>query len=279
MIIWLASYPKSGNTWVRSFISAYYYSEDGKFDFNLLSKIKQFPSNDFFDKKMLSVEEAANNWIKAQRKIIDLKKVHFLKTHNVYGAYKGNMFTTPELSLGAIYIIRDPRNVITSLMNHFSINENNAIQMISNAYRNLRDENDDDNYANYSFISSWNNNYNSWKLSKQLDVLFVKYEELENNTIFTFKKIVSFINKLTGEKKDIDIKKLKTSIETTAFDVLKEREEKEGFSEAIFSKKDKNKRTFFYLGSKNNYKFLLKKKTSNYIEKIFYKEMKELGYL
>ena len=39
MIIWLASYPKSGNTWVRSFLSAYYYAPDGKFTFELLSTV------------------------------------------------------------------------------------------------------------------------------------------------------------------------------------------------------------------------------------------------
>ena len=44
MIIWLASYPKSGNTWVRSMISALMYSNNGLFNFNLLNHIKQFPS-------------------------------------------------------------------------------------------------------------------------------------------------------------------------------------------------------------------------------------------
>ncbi len=43
MIIWIASYPKSGNTWVRSIISSLIYSNDGNFDFDLLKKIQQFP--------------------------------------------------------------------------------------------------------------------------------------------------------------------------------------------------------------------------------------------
>ena len=50
MIIWIGSYPKSGNTYIRSFLSAYYFSEDGKFNFNLLENIKQFPNTEFFDK-------------------------------------------------------------------------------------------------------------------------------------------------------------------------------------------------------------------------------------
>ena len=49
MIFWIASYPKSGNTWLRTLISAYYYSEDGNFEDILLKKIGQFPVREFFD--------------------------------------------------------------------------------------------------------------------------------------------------------------------------------------------------------------------------------------
>ena len=48
MIIWLASYPKSGNTWLRALLSSYYYSNNGIFQFDLLKKINQFPENFFF---------------------------------------------------------------------------------------------------------------------------------------------------------------------------------------------------------------------------------------
>ena len=68
MIIWIASYPKSGNTWVRAFLSAYYYSHDGIFNFELLKKIKQFPSKDFLKKRLNSVDEASDNWLIAQKK-------------------------------------------------------------------------------------------------------------------------------------------------------------------------------------------------------------------
>ena len=54
MIIWLASYPKSGNTWVRSFLSAYYFSENGIFNSDLLKNIKQYPSSDFSIKKSIN---------------------------------------------------------------------------------------------------------------------------------------------------------------------------------------------------------------------------------
>ena len=279
MIIWLASYPKSGNTWVRSFLSAYYYSSDGKFTFELLKKIKQFPSKEFFDRKLLSVDEASQNWLIAQKKIKDKKKICFLKTHNVNGAFKGNSFTSSEFTAGAIYITRDPRNVLTSMMNHYSLNESDALKMINSIYRNLKDENDENNYASYSFISSWSNNYNSWKISKNFNILLIKYEDLENDTYNTFSKIVNFTNNIIKKEKNIDENKFKLAIETTNFEVLQKKEEYEGFDEAVYSTKEGKMKPFFNLGRKNNYKNLLKPETSKVIEGLFEKEMKELGYL
>ena len=107
MIIWLASYPKSGNTYVRAFLSAYYYSENGEFDFSLLSNIKQFPDKEFFDKDIKSIEQASTEWENAQGRIIQNKKIKFLKTHSCLGAYNNRPFTTSKQTLGGIYIVRE----------------------------------------------------------------------------------------------------------------------------------------------------------------------------
>ena len=119
MIIWIASYPKSGNTYLRSFISSYYFSKKGKFDFDLLLNILQFPSVKFVKKKIKSESEASQNWIYNQQNFFSGDKIHFLKTHSSLNQYKGNSFTTKNLSLGAIYIVRDPRNIITSMTHHY----------------------------------------------------------------------------------------------------------------------------------------------------------------
>ena len=75
MIIWLASYPKSGNTWLRSIISSLLYSDDGNFKFEQLKKIQQFPEKKFFKdfvKDFNNFNEIKENWILAQE-IINLK--------------------------------------------------------------------------------------------------------------------------------------------------------------------------------------------------------------
>mgnify|MGYP003689384187 FL=1 len=117
MIIWIASYPKSGNTWVRSFLSAYYFSKDGKFNVNDLNKIEDYPNKQFFDQQVKD-GEIHKHWEESQKKIFESKKVKFLKTHNSLIKAFGYDFTQPKYTLGVIYIIRDPRNVITSVKNH-----------------------------------------------------------------------------------------------------------------------------------------------------------------
>ena len=71
MIIWIASYPKSGNTYLRSFLASYYFSKKGKFDFNLLMNITQFPSIRFSQKDFLS--------FKMQQKLDTNQKFFFEK--------------------------------------------------------------------------------------------------------------------------------------------------------------------------------------------------------
>ena len=86
MIIWIASYPKSGNTWLRSLISSYYYSEKGHFNQNFLPNISQFPQEKYFksfnyDPRV--VTDTVKFWISAQEIINKDKKFKFFKTHNI----------------------------------------------------------------------------------------------------------------------------------------------------------------------------------------------------
>ena len=68
MIIWIASYPKSGNTWIRSFLAAYYFCKDGTFDINNLIKIEDYPNKQFF-KEQVKEGEIHKHWDESQKKI------------------------------------------------------------------------------------------------------------------------------------------------------------------------------------------------------------------
>ena len=281
MIIWLASYPKSGNTYVRAFLSAYYFSKDGQFDFNQISNIRQFPDKEFLNQKTESVLEASKQWMPSQRKIIANKKIKFLKTHSCLGNYKGNTFTSNETSLGAIYIIRDPRNVFTSLKNHFSYDNEKALQMILDKKNVLMSK----GYESFSYIGSWASNYLSWLNYKNFRRLFIKYEDLLENKYETFRDIIVFSNTLMNRSEGVDKSKLQIAIETTNFDVLKNKEVKETFNSSDIGFKNwrnlhsENKNLFFNLGPENKWEKNLDKKIKEDIEINFNEEMKNLKYL
>ena len=283
MIIWLASYPKSGNTYVRAFLSAYYFSDNGQFDFSQISNIDQFPHEKFFNQKVNNFDEASKLWVPIQKKINQDKKIRFFKTHSFLGNYKGNEFTSPETTLGAIYIIRDPRNVFTSIKNHYSLDNEKALKMITDKTRSLMSNNG--SHASLTYISSWAENYLSWFKNNKFRRLFIKYEDLIGNRYETFRDLIVFTNTLMNNVEGVNKLKLQKAIETTNFNVLKKKEMSENFDNSDSNFKNwrkfhsENKNLFFNLGPENDWKKILEKEFAEKIETSFEKEMKELKYL
>ena len=254
MIIWIASYPKSGNTWVRSFITAYYFCKNGIFDINKLNLIQDYPNKQFF-KKTVKKGEIHKHWNSSQKDICNEKKVKFLKTHNSLITAFGNDFTKPEYSLGVIHVIRDPRNIITSLKNHYDFeNYERALKFMQDENKILEDYPHLKNYAKTNIINSWRINYQSWMGNKNFRRFTIRYEDMIKDPQQTFKKLVVFINTLMRFKDKIDPKKLSNAIETTNFKSLQDIENKGKFSENVYSLKDNKKIKFFYQGPENDWK-------------------------
>jgi len=279
MIIWLASYPKSGNTLLRSILSSYFYSKDGEFSFNNLSYISQFPLTSQFMSAGINIdndEEIFKNFINVQNFLNQEKgKVKFLKTHSSLCKMYGSNFTDFNNTLGVIYIVRDPRNVVTSLAHHNDLSIDKAADtMIDNSkflvksVKNCR-----------VFLGSWNSNYTSWKnLQIKNRYLLIKYEDLINKKKTTMLKILKFLDQL-GMKSQLDIVKLNKAIKSTDFKKVKNLEENETFFEGVLDAKTGKRKTFFNLGPGNDWRRLLDDKIQIKLEKAFEKEMIELGYL
>tara|TARA_Y100000816_G_C26068158_1_gene561500 strand:- start:134 stop:982 length:849 start_codon:yes stop_codon:yes gene_type:complete len=281
MIFWIASYPKSGNTWLRTLISSYYYSNDGFYTQELIKQIGQFPEKKYFESfeyDPKSVIGTSNFWIKAQEKINRDKKLRFFKTHNVFGKINNNPFTSKENSIGCIYIVRDPRNVITSLSNHYELDYEKSLEWMTNHKKYIYDNRGENDYGNFQFISSWSNNYKSWKIQRDVPIKIVRYEDLLEKTYEVTKDIIGFINKTSKIHVKIDIKKLKNSVNSTLFVKLKKLEKNNGFSEAIFSKKKNKMIPFFNLGPDNNWEKILNKSFADKLCNIFAEDLLELGY-
>ena len=275
MIIWLASYPKSGNTFVRSLLSSYFFSEEGYFDFNYLKSIKQFPSKQLFKKIGITTnneDEILKNYNHAQEYINKRAPLILLKTHSSLFEINKTKFTNLDNSLGVIYIVRDPRNVVTSFSNHFNLDINeSAKRIISNSVLG-----ESTNEKVITYVLSWKYHYESWKLfKKEKKYLLVEYEKLIKNPREILTKMLNFIFRLSNNNSKIDYKKIDNVISSTTFEKLKDLEKKDNFDEKPKSMKS----SFFKLGEKNKWQNLLDQDVEKMITNEFKKEMKELGYM
>ena len=282
MIIWVASYPKSGNTWLRALLSSYFYSHDGNYNENLLKEIDQFPVRKYFEKFDYDkniVADTTKFWIKAQDIINSDNKIKFFKTHNVFGKVNNFDFTNTKNSIGAVYIVRDPRNVITSIKNHYELDDETAFKWMTDENNYIYDIErvKQVGYGDFQFISSWDLNYKSWKIQKKIPIKFIRYEDLTNQTYAVFLELVEFIYKVTNNSEIIDKTKLKNALNSTTFEKLKRREKEHGFSEAVsFTSNEKAK--FFNLGPKNNWKEMLNKNLEKQISELYKSDLEELSY-
>ena len=279
MILWLASYPKSGNTLLRSFLSTYFFSKDGNFNFDLLRNIKQYPNNKLFLELGVDISnrhEIAKNHLNAQKLINQNKKsFQFWKTHSSFVKMDGYSFTDLNNTLGVIYIVRDPRDVVISYSHHNNQTIEQTLKMINQNYilgAEIKD-------SIPVYLGSWSYNYNSWKVFKNINkYLLIKYEELILNDEKYFEKILLFIKNISKMDFDISEKKIKKVLEEIKFEKLKKLEKEKGFHE---SKKDDKGNTinFFRSGKTKQWKNNLDLKTKNMIEEVCQKEMEELGYI
>ena len=283
MIIWLASYPKSGNTWLRFIILSLLFGNKTEINLDHLKSIEQFPSKSQFtglELDITNLREVAKNWITVQKKINLSKKVRFYKTHNTLCQIDKNRFTDQQNTLGAIYIVRDPRNVITSVKNHFNHNsyeetknfifDEKRVVLLSRPKINRGD------YSLPQIIGSWQTHYKTWKIMNK-NFLLIKYENLINTPNSEFKKIANYLERLFKTK--FTNEQIERAINSSSFDKLQKMEEKKGFIESVENKQTGEKNKFFYLGPKNDWTKILDKEIADEISSRFEPEMKELGYL
>ena len=180
-----------------------------------------------------------------------------------------------------MHIIRDPRNVISSILYHFSKkNYSEAKEFLFDENKalgkkfNLEDPNANRNI--FTVISSWKNHYNSWKQFKK-NYLLIKYEDLILDPHKEFNKLAEYLSKLLNL--EFDASKVNLAVKSNSFENLKKLEKENGFVEAINDKETGKKKQFFNLGPENDWKKLLDTKLKDDIEKEFETEMRELGYI
>ena len=276
-IFWIASYPKSGNTWMRLILkNIFFKTKSGEelkgldyFPYFEVAKnyefIKEINTNDF--NKLNQMQVLAKYRIIAQENVvINGGNFGFFKTHSANLKIRNIPYTNEETTLGFFYLIRDPREIAVSYANHQNINIDEAIDIMVN-------------HKAISFgldsipmhQSRWDQNILSWSKIKAPN-LFIKYEDMLENYEDVIYKVLNFFEKnfnFNFQDKNNIVSLILTN---TNFNKLKEIENKKKFKEQLSN-------NFFRSGKKDSWKVALSNTQIRRIEKEFNKTMKFYGYL
>ena len=272
MILWLASYPKSGNTFVRALLSNYLNNEN-KDVFTKMRGIQSFPKKKSFegivDNDLIKKDkyQLFKYFLSAQKKINENKKLNLVKTHNFLGSINGNDFTNKENTAGAVHIVRDPRSIAVSYAYHADISFEKSVDLL---LMEKRFGLNDGGYPEARM--SWKIHFRSW-LGCSFPKLLIRYEDLNEYTFNTFKKILIFMNQFLRNKIEITDEKINKTVEICSFVNLSKLENKIGFEEK--EKKEK----FFRKGENKEWEKVLSADLIKKIENNFLDELKELNYV
>jgi len=234
-LVWLASYPKSGNTWVRLFLTAYNHPERQELDINAVDVSLHAGNRDLFDRVIgLEASELTPAEIERYRPDVyrqlaaEADEPLFIKVHDRWrhNADDAPIFP-PETTAATIYIVRDPRAVAPSYANHYGVSIDEAIERM--AIVDYADVARADRLASqlHQPLGSWSQHVASWLDQQELPVLLVRYEDLHATPEATFTAILQHAGLA------VDQARLASALDQSRFERLRAQEEAVGFKERL----------------------------------------------
>ncbi|WP_306152875.1 sulfotransferase domain-containing protein [Roseovarius sp. MMSF_3281] len=228
-IIWLASYPKSGNTWMRSLLAHYFMPKGQAPDIN---NLRQFTTgdvrSDFFDAAAggTYTGRTIEEWLKvrpaALRRIAASKpNHHFVKTHCQTVVMHGVDIIPPEVTAAAIYILRNPFDLAPSFARHQGCDLDEAINRMTNPDMVM-----DTETGIFELLGRWDDHIDSWTGAPGLPIHIIRYEDMLAKPAPTVRALLEKFLKV-----EVDKPKLAYAIKSTSFDAMKKQEENLGFRE------------------------------------------------
>ncbi|MBI1299809.1 hypothetical protein GC175_33200 [bacterium] len=232
-IVWLASYPKSGNTWVRIFLSAYQQQDPGETDINAVDVNLNASDRRLFDWIVgIEASDLTPSEIDLLRPGVyrhlagEAEKPIFVKVHDCWRRNSSGEALFPhEISLAAVYIVRDPRAVAPSLAAHLGESIDKAIQDMGQIDRIATESRNRLAGQLHQQMGSWSQHVASWLDQKELPVHLIRYEDLHRSPHQVFRSILQ----VTGLP--VDDAQLNAAVEQSRFQRLQAQEDAAGFQE------------------------------------------------
>lgn len=285
--IWLASYPKSGNTWMRVLIANAAVSGAEPVDINkawgvgLASDRKTFDYIALVDSGLMTHDEVdclrprvyielARGDVDRKQARVDKPRVQFVKVHDAYAL---NSVGEPLLggvrgANGAIIILRDPRDVAPSLAHHLNCSIDEAIAFMNDDDAAFQKKTDRQSIQLRQKVHSWSEHAASWLDQTDIPAHLIRYEDLLRDTAGILRHALEFAG-LPVTKEDVQ-----RAVAFSDFKQLRQQEQKNGFAEAP----RRDGANFFRRGEAGSWREELTPEQAARIESRHGRMMRHLGY-
>jgi len=277
-INWLASYPKSGNTWVRTLIEAYFFDDIDINDLRatvgenrppLYQHLAPIPYDllDIYQWALLRPATLVN--------LIALfgsdRRPLIVKTHNINAMIKDMPLFPEGLYESIVYLVRDPRDVAVSYAKHLGISLDDCIEIMMQTNAGSKPEVKVDRMTTHGFISRWDSHVYSWNSNPKSRV--IKYEDLVHDTVGQFTRILERYGIEPSQEK------VEHAVEACKLKNLREKEIQGGFDEASRHHKESGSGFFSERVNVGRWKDALSTSQVKAIEDAFGEQMAEFGYV
>jgi sulfotransferase family protein len=271
-IIWLASYPKSGSTWLRSFLHNFLSDPDRSYDINKLTDLTagesmtalyraQDPSLDahYTDERVRELRPLVHRAIARNS-----PQGVLVKTHNALVADEGHPLISLDLTAGAIYIVRNPLDVAISFSHHNRTTVDNIIEFMNTSSAATKS-----NEMNvYECYDTWSGHVASWTETPSPTLHVLRYEDMLAHPHRTFAAVAKFLG-IEAPRQRIE-----KAIRLSSFQVLKEQERRQGFRE-----RPARMEAFFRAGKAGQWKKELTEEQVAAIVSAHREQMARFGYV
>lgn len=273
-IVWLVSYPKSGNTWFRMFLANLLQDSTTPVDLkDIENTIISSSASEFEEEIGLNPFELTPDEVDQYRPTYyqsiarrENRPIIYKKTHDAYTLNSLNEPIFPsEISQCAIYFVRNPLDVCISYSNHNAAKVESMVKFILKENGQIAGQRSGQLRQK---LLSWKSHYSSWCQQKEIPLMLVRYEDMLQQPMMTFSSIVRFLGLPHSDEQ------ISRAIINSDFKLLKQMEEENGFQERLQQCK-----SFFWKGMVGNYKEFLTQEQISEIVNYNHREMRELGYI